>query len=695
MLLRAYVNLLVSHASLPGRRRAESRSRRLFEQLEDRTLLDGAPMQSMVTVGNEPSVSIAITDSGFEPATVTIVAGQSVHWTNESSGTHSVTADRGLFDSGSLLPGAGFSMAVAIPVVHTYHSATNPAFQGEVRVVLSGLSGPLDQPANSHIPDIGFPRTDPDDIAEHPAFGFLASRTQILLGFTDAATVGQANAALVEANVVILGGLSNFDILLAGAPDTPDFSGLTTAIETLRANPAVEFAAMSSEQITSAVPRPAESITFNNATGPWKWGVFTTPGDEPSGEGGNWGLEASRVPQTWNLVEEVRRRGNSFRVYTGVIDAGFETHDDLPNLDLSQLCKSLIDLGGDLVFQNKCTENTPNSHGNHVAGTIGAIYDNDSIETGRSLGVSGINPVARMHGVPAKVDSPLVDVLFAETIAAFDLALSEIVDLRVINYSMGLSAPGVRYRTGQPPNPAKWWLDHPDPNCGPGDDDDGSDLVIEFCTPNNEDEWLETMVDMGKVARRTAEYASSLGVTIVQAAGNESDIYCMNGPNASPCVSEKLRADTMAQFAWASNNWARSDLANPIVVVEAVNSNTARRPSSNVGGDIAAPGGDILSTVLNDGYGTMSGTSMAAPHVTGLIGYLLAFDPDLTITDIKNLLTNWKIPDTTGGATGRMDSFASMLAIPGAAKALVDVNDYSRDGNRRVELGPADATNPG
>ncbi len=44
---------------------------------------------------------------------------------------------------------------------------------------------------------------------------------------------------------------------------------------------------------------------------------------------------------------------------------------------------------------------------------------------------------------------------------------------------------------------------------------------------------------------------------------------------------------------------------------------------------LAAPGNTILSTVLDDGYGDESGTSMAAPLVTGVLALLLSERPDI------------------------------------------------------------------
>ena len=65
------------------------------------------------------------------------------------------------------------------------------------------------------------------------------------------------------------------------------------------------------------------------------------------------------------------------------------------------------------------------------------------------------------------------------------------------------------------------------------------------------------------------------------------------------------------------------------------------------------------------------------------------------IAELRERLETWRRPSGTTGATPRVDGFAAMLSIAGAAKALVDVNDASPDGNRRVVKGPPDPNSPG
>ena len=71
--------------------------------------------------------------------------------------------------------------------------------------------------------------------------------------------------------------------------------------------------------------------------------------------------------------------------------------------------------------------------------------------------------------------------------------------------------------------------------------------------------------------------------------------------------------------------------------------------SSNYGAksvDIAAPGTYIVSTIADNGYGFMTGTSMSAPMVTGAAAMLYSYRTDLQLSDIRKVLleTARKLP---------------------------------------------------
>ncbi|MEK4629150.1 MAG: S8 family peptidase [Solibacillus sp.] len=77
--------------------------------------------------------------------------------------------------------------------------------------------------------------------------------------------------------------------------------------------------------------------------------------------------------------------------------------------------------------------------------------------------------------------------------------------------------------------------------------------------------------------------------------------------------------------------------------------------------EISAPGSAVYSTWYNGGYNTISGTSMATPHVSGLAAKIWAENPSWSHTQLRsNLQTRAKAVDIKGGygaATG--DDYAS------------------------------------
>jgi len=97
----------------------------------------------------------------------------------------------------------------------------------------------------------------------------------------------------------------------------------------------------------------------------------------------------------------------------------------------------------------------------------------------------------------------------------------------------------------------------------------------------------------------------------------------------------------------AGNNGTDADRQFPanvdgVIVVGAVDRNLDRASFSNTTRTlerrIAAPGSNILSVRTGGGYVSMSGTSMATPAVSGLLGLLRALNPSLTTRDLWALI---------------------------------------------------------
>jgi serine protease len=138
-------------------------------------------------------------------------------------------------------------------------------------------------------------------------------------------------------------------------------------------------------------------------------------------------------------------------------------------------------------------------------------------------------------------------------------------------------------------------------------------------------------------------------------------------------VVNEVRAQGVILVA-AAGNEASSSPQYPasfagVISVSAVGPTRALAPYSNYGSsiDVAAPGGDferdvdgdgysdgVLSTFYSDaggfGYAFYQGTSMATPHVSGVLALMLGINPGLTPANIDNLLNAHQITENIGSA---------------------------------------------
>ncbi|GGQ49714.1 S8 family serine peptidase [Couchioplanes azureus] len=144
-------------------------------------------------------------------------------------------------------------------------------------------------------------------------------------------------------------------------------------------------------------------------------------------------------------------------------------------------------------------------------------------------------------------------------------------------------------------------------------------------------------------------YARAHGVVVVAAAGN-------------------------SRSAGSPVSWPAAD--EGVIAVASTDSADQYSSFSNQGGyvDVAAPGSGILSTVpvAAGGYGRMSGTSMAAPHVAAVAALLKGAAAALTPDAVEQALTGTATDLGTAGhdpdyGFGRIDPVEALAAVPATA----------------------------
>jgi subtilisin family serine protease len=239
-------------------------------------------------------------------------------------------------------------------------------------------------------------------------------------------------------------------------------------------------------------------------------------------------------------------------------------------------------------------------HGTHVAGTIAAL-DN-------SIGVVGVVPGARLWAV--KVLDSSGSGSFSDVIKGIDWVTANADQIEVANMSLSGQGSLASLRTALQNSVA-------------------AGVVFVVAASNDsldvygQDATFGTNDDIIPAAYPEVMTVSAMGDTDGQAGGSGADTSRYTGD------------DTFADFTNYSSNVTGS---NPVT-----------SPGAAI--DVAGPGVDILSTYPGGGYATASGTSMASPHVAGLVALEIA---------------------TNGRANNAADVYAIRQVIIDSAQAQAD-----------------------
>ncbi len=168
---------------------------------------------------------------------------------------------------------------------------------------------------------------------------------------------------------------------------------------------------------------------------------------------------------------------------------------------------------------------------------------------------------------------------------------------------------------------------------------------------------------------QAADNAVRLGVTVVVAAGNEGTAgarppFAIRHPGAARkviTVGAVDKAKVLAAFSSTGPGSGRLSPASPIRLTKP---------------DVAAPGVNIVSSVLGGGFAALSGTSMATPHVSGLAALVLQKNAGLTPTMVKKLIEETcepleNTPNQVG--YGLVNAYAAVLRATMAAPRAVAI----------------------
>ncbi|HVG32154.1 MAG TPA: S8 family serine peptidase [Pyrinomonadaceae bacterium] len=313
-----------------------------------------------------------------------------------------------------------------------------------------------------------------------------------------------------------------------------------------------------------------------------------------------WDMDAINITNAGSNTRQVSQDGTG--VYVAVLDTGLldSWRQYFPNERISvDLAKSFSGGGGNGTVSETTNqwEHDQDSHGTHVTSTI--------------LGYS-------FNGTPVNGVAPKATVIPVKVLNNSGSGWSSVIAHGIV-YVANLKA-------GQLSN---------------------SPVVINMSLGGS---------TLDAVEKAAIDYAISKGVIIVAAAGNEGNAG-MSYPGAyQPVIAVAASGWTGEWLAGSdgivNNWWWKDDVADPTSAANFYITDFSSRQKSGQDLDVAAPGSWTVGPYqVNSGqlsYFFLGGTSMASPHVAGIVALMAQKNRSLTAAQAESILTKSAIPLAPG-----------------------------------------------